>query len=138
MMRGSQTSSTQTVQVASNVDRSGAVLWLGGGLLVANFVFGGLGSTAGGSTGWSYLTGQTSTPPALNRVGIALAALGVFLLLLLAKTGEAGGNFAVILLAAAWVVWLLNSPGSVAKLLGQGASSSNTSTKSSSTGSKTK
>ena len=127
-MRGGQTT-TQTVQVASNVDRSGAVLVLGGGLILVNFAFG------PGSPVVNYLSGQTGTPPAKGTIPwgqLLLMFFGVFLLLLLAKTGEVGGNFAVILLAAAWVVWLLNSQTAVAKIFGLGTSSSSTSSTSSS------
>lgn len=132
MMRGSGTT-TQTVQVAGDVDRSGAVLWLGGALILVNFAFG------SGSPVVNYLSGQIGSPPAKGSIpwgSYGIAIIGVFLLLLLAKTGEVGGNFAVLILAAAWVVWLLNSQPTVAKILGQSSSGSNTASKS--TGSKTK
>lgn len=136
MMRGSG-STTQTVQVASDVDRSGAVLVLGGTLILVNFAFG------PGSPVVGYLSGQIGSPPAKGSVpwgSYGMAVIGVLLLLLLAKTGETGGNFAVLILAAAWIVWLLNSQPAVARLLGQAPSSSNTSSSSSpkSKGSKTK
>lgn len=125
MLRG-QDIQTQTVTVAPDVDRSGAVLVLGLGLFGVTFVFGNGGDLV------SYLRGQTKTIPAINWGGPALTLLAVFLLLLLARTGEVGGNFAVLFLAAAWVVWLLNNPNSVATLLGQSSSTSGSSSSKSS------
>lgn len=113
MMRGNQQTTTTTVQVAGGVDRSGAVLILGVGLILVNFVFG------SGAPMLAYLSGKSSTVPKPTYKPLLLEVLAVFLLLLLAKTGEVGGNLAVIFLAAVAVVWLLNNNKALASILGQ-------------------
>jgi hypothetical protein len=128
--RGQQT--TTTVQVAGGTDRSVAVLVLGGGLIVVNFVFG------PGSAAVAYWFGNKQSGAAIPTIKLSayypLQFLALFLLILLAKFGgEVGGNLAVLLLAAIWVVWLLNKPDAVAKLLGQAFSSSSSTSSTSST-----
>jgi hypothetical protein len=117
---GNGQTTTSTVQVASGVDRSGAVLILGGGLLGLSFI-------TQNSDLAGYLGGKVTQVPRMQWGPLILGALAVFLLLLLSKTGEVGGNFAVLFLAAAWVVFLLNKPATVAAILGQSSSSSTSS-----------
>jgi hypothetical protein len=121
MMRGSNTTST-TVQIASGVDRSGAVLILGIGLIVVNLIFG----TNPPLITYFSPTSKSRIPTSVI-VSFALTLLVLLVLLLLAKTGEYGGNLAVLFLAAMWIVWLLNKPAAVAKILQQPSGSSSTS-----------
>jgi hypothetical protein len=121
--RGQQT--TTTVQVAGGADRSTAVLVLGGSLLFVNLIFG----TDVPAVAWLF---GNRNPGAIPRwswgINPLLGVLAVFLLLLLSKTGEVGGNLAVLFLVAVWIVWLLNKPDAVAKLFGQASSSTSSKT----------
>lgn len=118
MRGGNAGQSTTTTIKPADTDQSGWVLFLGGGLILVNFVFG------SGSFVGQYLTGNSNAaPPNVPWNEYILMALALLILLGIAKTGESGSNFAVIFLVAVWVVYLLNNQGPVQKIFGQSKAS---------------
>src|SRR5215469_8039306 len=106
MRNGNGPQGTTTIENKPvQTDKSGWVLVLGGGLIFLNFLFG------SGQHVAAYFAGNgEATPPKVEWAPFFGMFVALGILFVLAKTGEAGSNFAVIFLIAVWVLWLLNKP----------------------------
>jgi hypothetical protein len=126
MMRGSSVqASPQAVNVAPAINKADAVLWIGVPLIFASLWHGVPGiSDAFGLMVPGLRTLHLDGAQQGSLQDVMLQTGMVLVLYVVARISDSGGSFAIAILAAMWVAFLVRNSDNVARWLGTSAPSS--------------